>query len=119
MYLISNSIIFCYFSSFLCCRVFRISGWLDEHREADWGLIQVLLCLLKQVELWDSRSYTLYLTKHRVYLFISIVHTMQTCNIDIRLIDRCLDIFIEKLQIFCKYKELRCSDVCVDTSVLM
>ena len=82
MYLISNSIIFCYFSSFLCCRVFRISGWLDEHGEADWGLIQVLLCLLKQVELWDSRSYTLYLTKHLVYLFISIVHTARSAQRD-------------------------------------
>ena len=56
-------------------------------------------------------------------VFISIdsriVHTMQTCNIDIGLIDRCLDIFIEKLQIFCNYKELCCSVVCVDTSVLL
>ena len=60
MYLISTSTIRCYFSSFLCCRVFSISGWLDEHGEADWGLIQVSLCLLKQVELWDSRSYALY-----------------------------------------------------------
>ena len=52
-------------------------------------------------------------------VFISIVHTMQTCNIDIRFIDGCLDIFIEKLEIFCRYKELCCSDVCVDTSVLL